>query len=269
MTDTAVQEAVAAVAGGALLKGDKALYDEMASYMQSLASAEDGDAPPKTTITHNNQPVPVYSTQTGDVSFVLRTRLKHVLPKRLTSGPNAGHLAFRLGEPAPEHKAQMVIKRLFPDTPPVWVKERGNTLCPLHADHADRAFYDEIGLAGIRCEKATLTDDTQAERHFRKVHKGEWAIVNEHRGRLELKESRDAIKAQLEAMQALAASLQPQAAKVEVTTPQGQVAEFTPAEAPRTGEPSRVFCFECDPPVAFAHGGALSGHQRARHPKDN
>jgi len=108
----------------------------------------------------------IYNTKTGSQSKTNRNMLEAQLKKVF---PEDGTRVFTTVKP--------------PFEPP-----RGTYKCLLHADNAERAHYDQMGLA--TCTKDDLASEYQVQRHMERRHRMEWATIGEERDRAEKDEER-------------------------------------------------------------------------------
>jgi hypothetical protein len=108
----------------------------------------------------------IYNTKTGDRSKTNRNMLEDQLRKVF---PEDGTRVYTTVKP--------------PFEPP-----RGTYHCLLHADNAERAHYDQMGLA--TCTKDDLASEYQVQRHMERRHRMEWATIGEERDRAEKDEER-------------------------------------------------------------------------------
>jgi hypothetical protein len=82
-------------------------------------------------------------------------------------------------------------------TPPVGITPvRGEFMCRLHPDHADRAHYDEIGLRGKGCfedggGKEGIPSEFDVQLHMERRHRREWALIKEEEARRERLDDRE------------------------------------------------------------------------------
>ncbi len=94
------------------------------------------------------------------------------------------------GEPVqiPAYMLTGTLNKVLPNGEPMFTarQERapeykmGTTLCFLHANSAERAVLDEIGLNGAICPKATLANRHEKRTHAKNRHSREWAAYQDY-----------------------------------------------------------------------------------------
>lgn len=89
----------------------------------------------------------------------------------------------------------MQLKKSRPDGAPfLTVKnpginpKRGTFKCLLHAEHADRPYYDAMGLPA--CRKAGIPSPYEVQRHMEHRHRMEWGAIEKDRKDSEKAEER-------------------------------------------------------------------------------
>ena len=136
----------------------------------------------------NSGYVRLYHTETGDMSLCNRSWLKFQLKKKL---PN-GQPVFTIKKPA--------------SGPP-----KGQFKCHLHADDANRAEYDQMGLPV--CIAGSLKSEYERDRHLQVKHPTAARTITRIREDVEKQRTERLQEAQLKAMEAIAAQRKPVKAK--------------------------------------------------------
>jgi hypothetical protein len=108
----------------------------------------------------------VYDRRTGESSVVNNNMLRQALAKL---DPLTG-------------------KQMFTLRPPGIVPFEGKLKCRLHADDAERAVWDEMGLPV--CDKANLRTKQSVTRHMETRHRQEWKAIKEREADIERAEQR-------------------------------------------------------------------------------
>ena len=127
----------------------------------------------------------IYDTATGEPRDIPLTMLAKTLAKKRDGRP-----AFSLA--------------------PVREFVRGNVMCYLHPDHPDYPELAKIGLGGKVCgggetnPAAHLASEFDRDLHMQHRHSREWAVLKEHRARMEREEDRRLRREEIEAMKSMA-----------------------------------------------------------------
>lgn len=144
--------------------------------------------------------VPIFATRDGTVSQCKVTWLARTLRDR--KNPD-GTPAFS--------RQPMNTEWQYKNDPltgmPVLIN--GDLLCFLHPEHPDRAALDQLGLRGITCSKEGLPSEYARERHMERKHPSAKRVIDRAEDDRRREEDREMQRAQLAAMQALAAGQAP------------------------------------------------------------
>jgi hypothetical protein len=154
----------------------------------------------KTMTSNTDEKLAVWEVATGEKKEILKIDARRVLRKKLSDGRLA-HWIPDFGGSAP-------------------VRSVGSIKCYLHpefdektgASKMDRAFIDEIGLAGLNCNsgdpsnnnRGDFTSILQRDRHMRMRHSDAWQVILDARATAERNAEAEERRADREVMIALA-----------------------------------------------------------------
>lgn len=140
-------------------QGKEALENEIRSGIKKVDSGLT-----YTTEVMNDFLVPMWDTETGDMSVTRRDLIPLQVRKRREDGSR--RFTFRQSE-APERRV-------------------GTLLCMLHKDHPDRAQFDQWNAP--LCRKSNLVSAFDFRQHTQKRHQREWALMSEHKQGIQSKQ---------------------------------------------------------------------------------
>lgn len=138
--------------------------------------AIDSDTPIVGSVQHVSSAgyVTLYNTRTGVPSPFNRNMLPDALRKR----HNDPDYPEWLGKPA--YEVRQTVQPF-----------KGDCLCLLHKDHAERTTFTAMGLGGLPvCRAAHLASPYEVEQHMKKKHRREWDAIQNMRAKLEKEEDK-------------------------------------------------------------------------------
>ena len=172
---------------GMIADAEKQPVQDMYTAQQIVHRNDDEvPAPMMVAALQNSGYVRLYNTRTGEMSLNNRSWLKNQLKKVWPGTKDAVW---------------------SPRKPEGITPTRGALKCPLHPEHADNPSFVGMGLP--ECKKANLINEYEVQRHVRFKHPSAFAAIERKREQADRDESRDLMKAQTAAMQALAAANTP------------------------------------------------------------
>jgi hypothetical protein len=193
------------------------VVDGNASGEALIAKVEHEEASVESFVTDrkNADTVVVYNQHTGESSEILLSMLTKQLRRRFPKEPSIpenlwGVLAFKIDPPKGLTESQML-------------------LCFFHPDHPKREGFNEVGLSGVVCRKHNIPSEMAVEQHARKKHPQEMRIYETNMERVQAAEDRVLRRAEVAAMQQIAAVNNLMSQQPSVQPPE---VENTEAEAP-------------------------------------
>lgn len=118
------------------------------------------------------------------------------------------------GEPLvmPLYQARNAMNKTLSDGTPMFTSKQelapeyrlGTIKCFLHAEAEEHSILEEIGLGGVHCPKATLSNVHSKRIHAKNRHQREWEAFQDHMADLDKAEEKVRQKEQLDATLALA-----------------------------------------------------------------